>query len=1615
MATLQGCIRQHKLNISKADLKNISDRAAKFIEGDPKLTQRAAEVLAVEHHSDYLDNQYDSIVKQLDTKLKEVQQAHGGRNIKEYADIEKSIQDLLPKRRMEDTTQQLAKGVMEQEGVARGVSQTELQSLSLDNIKEKKEGVISSLAYNLNKGNVEASADIVDALSRNNVGKEEILSLLNKKGVEGAANKLDSAISYEKAPTQVSEVKVKAGTKKRTDRLKTISTALLEGDIDTALKATKEVKDPKDQKRDLLAAMKATLESNPALKNDSEFMSSLVKAQESLTTKKGEDHSGRSIKWESPTKELKTSSKGHMLLKMPDNEKAKRWELMTKSGRSLGFFSTSEAAMNSLEKDVRSRVDEAPTVTKRRTKQEKIDSGLIMSDVEKKADEEVTGFLKRSGNNAELAMSNFKEKYKGSKEEWVREAHAILMDEVQWQKWEEQKPGFPKNGYEAIEQASKAKLNKNKWINHLSRYILFSSEKDLKKIKIKATKGNSYHLDGVVYLNPKSGSAVKLHEIIHAITVQKLAAPENKALRTELLSLKEYAMQQLFTPQEIAALKTMNTSRAFKENYQKFEALDYNKRGLYYAFINEKEFLAQAFSEPIVRDALSQIKSNTPSKFSNLLQQFRDYIRRVLNFEGVENNAFEKLLSIVDDLQRSEYSARDEGSYGALEINEQYSKNRKILEKQLSRAPSSLKERIFDNSKTTWEKVKGLSEDLLEPVTESLRKIDPRFVTYLRKMENRENTKNREYAKKVRPFLNKLKDMNPVDRAELSLYLFNDKPQDNARAHKLLKDNSLLREYDKVKFVLDDIRKRQKEVGINLYKTEKEDYFPRRVKDMDGLMDAVYNKYHKKDFQGPLASIVNDKKMSDATKKEKLSTIFNSGKYWEYAMKLPSSARDRSINRVEPEFLEFYHDVSTTLVHHIAENNSKIEGRVLLGGKEGNLKLQNKMNKLQERIEKYELQGKSTTDLEAQLVELQNKAENLDTFTDGDILEFIQSEKNLNIDRNDQMRLVKLLRARLNQRGMTGLTSSFRNVALTTALGSPMNAITQVGDLVWTIYKNGIGATAKAVFGNKEFTKDDFDFTHVLKEFGTDQNATGQALDKLLYVTGFQWMDQFGKEVSMQASLNKARSMTPEAFAKKWGDVFGGSKNAKEVHSKILKGIKDEDTSFFVFNDVSDFQPISLSEMPKVYLEAGNGRIFYLLKSYAIKSLANIRREMRDPKRSKTENIYAASKLVTLLVFANASIDEIKDAILGRDDEEDFSDKLVDNLLNLGFMSRYTTEKGFRSGKPIKEFLADVLLPPVAMVEAPLVDIYNASTENENTFKTKRLVPWFGQFLYSWGEEGEKQHLKNRREYLNAKIKESVADPSGFSETRKAIREYNKEVRKAGIKDIKPIKAQNIKRLKTEEKKKKFNIGPKEAYGRELTDEEKYVGSTYTRELVDASVKSKLVKILGQKGVEGFETKFYVPKGSIKSGATIANGIDFAYQSRNKFAKLGVPDYLLDKLDKLNLYGKKGKAAINAVKQLDKQDMLSEAEVNYLANTVTYDGWYKLEDKVGKEKWDTYSENQKIVATSLYHIYNGAWFKHSSYRQFLDRDWKALKANMADYKDKSKGVNNRHRIMSKYL
>lgn len=412
-----------------------------------------------------------------------------------------------------------------------------------------------------------------------------------------------------------------------------------------------------------------------------------------------------------------------------------------------------------------------------------------------------------------------------------------------------------------------------------------------------------------------------------------------------------------------------------------------------------------------------------------------------------------------------------------------------------------------------------------------------------------------------------------------------------------------------------------------------------------------------------------------------------------------------------------------------------------------------------------------------------------------------EQKKNL-LTAEEQEKVVVLIRARLTNRGMGGILGTARNLALMSTMASFTSALNQLVDIIVSVNDNGVKNTLKAMFGDNIVSTEDLDLSNSMREFQSSGSA--RLLNKLFTKTGLIKLDRFGKNTYMNSSVLKVRdahkanpTKTKEDFIKKWSDALGDK--VAETFDDIVEGKKNDNTEFFAFTSLSDVQPISLSEMPLKYLQYKDGKIFYTLKAFQIKQLNVVYRRLvtntknATTKAERLESLKDAGKLIILLALAGASMDELKDFILGR--EVEFSDNVAGNLMKIVMLNRHTITSGAK-GDMFKSLLADTLIPPTRFLSDPYSDLLNWISAEPNTFKTVRNLPFVGNVVHSrFTKTGQKSNYR----IIHKDIHDRYNETGSVSSVRDDMAKYNKWAREA---DEPLISYQSLRQSKKRKEKK---------------------------------------------------------------------------------------------------------------------------------------------------------------------------------------------------------------------
>lgn len=660
-------------------------------------------------------------------------------------------------------------------------------------------------------------------------------------------------------------------------------------------------------------------------------------------------------------------------------------------------------------------------------------------------------------------------------------------------------------------------------------------------------------------------------------------------------------------------------------------------------------------------------------------------------------------------------------------------------------------------------KVKKPKDNVLEriftPISTRLDKIDPTLKHAIRKFELDSALTENKYASIITPFIEKLSKMNEADYAKYDLAL------KNGRKETIINLNikyGLMREYKNIRNLLDDIRNEAIKYGLDVGYIE--DYFPRKVINPS----AILEEYSKSSYIRKLLKEVDPNNiLSDDEKLEKINIAL---KGHNGAINANSSfVKNRKITEITKDLNRYYKDSKMALVDYITDMNNKIQTRKFFG----------KGDKSEDSIGAY------TRDLLEQGI----------------------------ISPNEEVKLKQILKARFNQKGVEGFVQDAKNIGYIFSMGNPFSAITQIGDFAFTLYRNGIFNTMvglkKSLSGNK-ISREDLGISKIAQEFESD-SKTSKLVDKVFKLVGLEHIDSLGKETFINGALNRLQNEAKEAIANpktsktakfynNLRTIFGDE--SYEVLQDLSKGNVTDNVKYLLFSEISDFQPISLAEMPEVYLTSGNGRIFYMLKTYSIKLIDVYRNEVF--RQFKTNPKLGLQNLIRLTFFVSllgVGADGLKDLLMGR--EFDFEATFLDNILKLAMFSEYKLGESKKEG--IGKSALALMLPPTNVLDDLYKDVLDeklySGEKSISKMRTFRNVPAIGKLYYWWFGGGldvkEKEFKQNRKKDYIKSFKNKDKDlfksttkkilDKGYStkETKKFIKNSRNEYLKPYKQDMK--------------------------------------------------------------------------------------------------------------------------------------------------------------------------------------------------------------------------------------
>lgn len=399
---------------------------------------------------------------------------------------------------------------------------------------------------------------------------------------------------------------------------------------------------------------------------------------------------------------------------------------------------------------------------------------------------------------------------------------------------------------------------------------------------------------------------------------------------------------------------------------------------------------------------------------------------------------------------------------------------------------------------------------------------------------------------------------------------------------------------------------------------------------------------------------------------------------------------------------------------------------------------------LESMLDPFESMAKYVQDVEANL---QKRA--LFGLTERDVAgslgRLMQSElDNGWITPNEAKGLQDLLQTRFinGERNLGKKAQRVRNVTSVALLGNPVSALTQIGDIAVSAGYNGWVNTLRGLLGPKTFDRMDIGVMDVAAELA-DSSRSRALVDDSLRVSGFKKLDSLGKNTHINAALLRLRNMSKSTrgqaeIRKKYKD----SMSAQEMEEflvelgksrKEIKAGQNELVKFALFNELSNVQPISLSEMPVKYLEMVNGRLMYQMRTFSLKQMELFRKEFIQ--KMKTDPAAAgkfALRYGAATSMLTGAVDMAKDAVTGKFREPDYdpleafgTGGLESLMMSAIGINKFTADQVL-DGDP-RGAISTLVMPASVSVGAGVL----GSVIQGKPERALRVIPFVGPF-YRW-------------------------------------------------------------------------------------------------------------------------------------------------------------------------------------------------------------------------------------------------------------------------------------------
>lgn len=225
---------------------------------------------------------------------------------------------------------------------------------------------------------------------------------------------------------------------------------------------------------------------------------------------------------------------------------------------------------------------------------------------------------------------------------------------------------------------------------------------------------------------------------------------------------------------------------------------------------------------------------------------------------------------------------------------------------------------------------KDFTQDAIVPLEEVVKSISPELWTKNRRLEIAKLQKNSQYVKRVKGFFDKAQKLMPEVFNKLDLALKN---RDVETVAGILSENDMTDDFTEVRKVLDELREQMIEVGVEINYLP--DYFPRKLRDADGLLDYLRQKYEGKPEYSKIMQVLEEKSKDGRIRSEEdRAQIVNSlfrGYGGTISLANIGNAKERSIDLIDAEMNKYYKNSVDALVDYVSGAINLTENKKYFG------------------------------------------------------------------------------------------------------------------------------------------------------------------------------------------------------------------------------------------------------------------------------------------------------------------------------------------------------------------------------------------------------------------------------------------------------------------------------------------------------------------------------------------------------------------------------------------------------------------------------------------------------------------------------------------------------------